>query len=158
MKAFAVGVILILVALLLGKLTLDALEPAPTPTPRAVTTTEVRPTELRYSGLDLSTAYARPALGIDAAVAEWRSQPRRMGCVTAARWFCNRVAGFYPVALTRTAPDGTRYQHTVAFNGVVVIDLQPLNDAPAAGRWIDQWASAPPENLPVEYYGPKVTR
>lgn len=62
---------------------------------------------------------------IDTAIAEWSSKNRRMGCVSASQWFCHRVEGFYPVRLDRGD-----WEHVVATNGQVVIDLVPHLDSP----------------------------
>ena len=54
----------------------------------------------------------------------------RMGCVAATNWFCSKVPGFYPKRLTRYTENGEVYEHVVATNGIVVIDLAPYADAP----------------------------
>lgn len=69
---------------------------------------------------------------LDKALAEWNSKRRRMGCVSATRWLCDRVSGYYPERLTRYTNDGYLYQHVVATNGVIRIDLAPYADAPRA--------------------------
>lgn len=68
---------------------------------------------------------------IDQAIAEWQSKNRRMGCVAATNWFCKRVKGFQPERLTRYTPEGEIFQHVVATNGQVRIDLAPYADAPS---------------------------
>jgi len=67
---------------------------------------------------------------IDAAVAEWQSKNRRMGCVSATDWFCQRVSGFEPERLTRYTQEGEVFQHVVATNGKIRIDLAPYADGP----------------------------
>ena len=53
-----------------------------------------------------------------------------MGCVAATNWFCKRVAGFYPERLTRYTSQGEIFQHVVATDGVIRIDLAPYADRP----------------------------
>lgn len=69
-------------------------------------------------------------MSIDAAVAVWRSKQRRMGCVSATDWFCKRVPGFSPKRLTRYTPDGEVFEHVVATDGWIVVDLAPYADRP----------------------------
>ena len=61
---------------------------------------------------------------------KWNSKARRMGCVAATDWFCKRVRGFYPERLTRYTKDGEVFQHVVATDGKIRIDLAPYADAP----------------------------
>jgi len=70
--------------------------------------------------MDLSVAEAR---------SEWASKQRRMGCVSATKWFCQRVADFSEMRITRTYK-GITWQHSVAFNGTNIVDLVPHLDAP----------------------------
>ncbi len=65
---------------------------------------------------------------IDAAVIEWKSRKRRMGCVAAADWFCRRVKGFRPERLTRYMSDRQTFQHVVVTDGCIRIDLAPYAD------------------------------
>lgn len=56
-----------------------------------------------------------------------------MGCAAATDWFCRRVAGFSPLRVRRYLPSGTDknglfWEHVVASNGSVVIDLAPYAD------------------------------
>ena len=67
---------------------------------------------------------------IDQAIAEWLSKSRRMGCVATADWFCKRVEGFKPKRLTRYTKDGEVFQHVIAANGHIQIDLAAYNDGP----------------------------
>lgn len=67
---------------------------------------------------------------IDEALSEWASKNRRMGCVAAADWFCNKVPGFKPERITRYTSEGDIFQHVVATDGAVRIDLAPYSDAP----------------------------
>ena len=67
---------------------------------------------------------------IDEAIREWKTKKRRMGCVAAADWFCNRVNAFEPIRLTRYTITGEIFQHVVATDGVIYIDLAPYNDKP----------------------------
>ena len=53
-----------------------------------------------------------------------------MGCVAATDWFCKRVHGFKPERLERFTHDGFVFQHVVATNGDVRIDLAPYADKP----------------------------
>lgn len=61
---------------------------------------------------------------------EWYSRKRRMGCVAATDWFCQRMPGFYPERLTRYTEDGEIFQHVVATDGQIRIDLAPYSDGP----------------------------
>ena len=70
---------------------------------------------------------------LDNALAEWYSKDRRMGCVAAANWLCKRVPTFRCERLTRYSSDGHVYQHVVATNGLIRIDLAPYADAPDNG-------------------------
>jgi len=63
-------------------------------------------------------------------IAEWRSKKRRMGCVAATDFLCRRVPGFEPVRLTRYTITGEKFQHIVATDGVIHVDLAPWNDRP----------------------------
>lgn len=67
---------------------------------------------------------------LDQTLTEWYSKKRRMGCVSATAWLCKRVKGFYPLRLTRYTLEGELYQHVVAYNGIVIIDLAPYADRP----------------------------
>lgn len=64
------------------------------------------------------------------AILEWKSKPRRMGCMSASRWFCARVKGFRISSVDRYTKTGDLYGHTVAFDGQVVVDLTPQFDLP----------------------------
>ena len=53
-----------------------------------------------------------------------------MGCVSATKWFCQRVKGFHPIRKRYYYPNGSdkngRYwEHVVASNGVIEIDIAP---------------------------------
>jgi hypothetical protein len=67
---------------------------------------------------------------IDKALKEWKSKRRTMGCVAATEWFCKRVSGFYPERLKRYTVVGEMYQHVIATDGFVRIDLAPYADKP----------------------------
>ena len=67
---------------------------------------------------------------IDQALDEWRTRRRRMGCVSAAQWLCHRVAGWHPLRLTQYTEFGAVFEHVVATDGVVVIDLAPYANRP----------------------------
>jgi len=67
---------------------------------------------------------------IDEAILEWKSKKRRMGCVAATAWFCRRVDGFTPERLTRYTADGYLFQHVVATDGLIRIDISPYADKP----------------------------
>lgn len=67
---------------------------------------------------------------IDDAVKEWTSKKRRMGCVSATEWFIKRVHGFKSERLDRWTENGEVYQHEVATNGIIRIDLAPYSDGP----------------------------
>jgi hypothetical protein len=75
---------------------------------------------------------------IDEAVKEWESKPRRMGCNSAADWFCCRVDGFRRERLKRWTSTGELFEHVVATDGKVRVDLSPYADRPsedAEGEW-----------------------
>jgi hypothetical protein len=61
---------------------------------------------------------------------EWQSKTRRMGCVNATNWLCRRVSIFSPLRLTRYTKDGEPFEHVVASNGRITIDLAPYADRP----------------------------
>lgn len=67
---------------------------------------------------------------IDEAIHEWRAKKRRMGCVSAADWFCKRVEGFRPERLGRYTKDGHYFEHVVATDGIIRVDLSPYADGP----------------------------
>lgn len=67
---------------------------------------------------------------IDGAIEEWKATKRSMGCVAATDWFCKRVSGFRPERITRYTKDGEVFQHVVATDGVIRIDLAPYADHP----------------------------
>ncbi len=67
---------------------------------------------------------------VDEAIRQWKSKARRMGCVSATAWFCRRVKGFRPERLTRYTEDGEVFEHVVATDGVVRVDVAPYADAP----------------------------
>lgn len=71
-----------------------------------------------------------PKLTIDKAITEWESTKRHMGCVSAADWFCARVAGFKPIRIERWTEAGDIFEHVVASDGRVIIDLSPYADHP----------------------------
>jgi len=68
------------------------------------------------------------------ALEEFNSKKRRMGCVSAVNWFCKRVDGFYPLRKTYIIKDGQYkgevYQHVVATNGEIEIDVAPYANKP----------------------------
>jgi hypothetical protein len=68
---------------------------------------------------------------IDEAIKKWQSKKRRMGCVSGTNWFCQRVKEFYPERLNRYTKNGDLFQHVVATNGIIRIDLTPYADSPA---------------------------
>ncbi len=67
---------------------------------------------------------------VDEAISEWKTKKRRMGCVAAADWFCKRVPTFWPIRLTRHTNTGEVFEHVVATDGVVYVDIAPYNDKP----------------------------
>lgn len=50
--------------------------------------------------------------------------------MAATDWFCRRVPGFYPERLNRFTVEGELFQHVVATDGFVRIDLAPYADKP----------------------------
>lgn len=71
------------------------------------------------------------------ALKEWKSKKRRMGCVAATYWFCQRVNKFYPLRLTRYTREGKVFQHMVATDGMVHVDFAPYSDKPSERKKID---------------------
>lgn len=67
---------------------------------------------------------------LDQAITEWQSKRRHMGCVAATQWLCKRVPGYYAERLTRYTEHGELYQHVVATNGIIRVDLSPYADRP----------------------------
>jgi len=67
-------------------------------------------------------------VNISQAIREWQNKKRRMGCVSAAQWFCKRVKGFAPKRLVRFNKKGEQFQHVVATDGLIIIDLTPHLD------------------------------
>ena len=67
---------------------------------------------------------------IDETILLWESRTRRMGCVAATEWFCKRHHEFYPERLTRYTAEGELFQHEVATDGRIRIDLAPYADRP----------------------------
>jgi len=67
---------------------------------------------------------------IEDALKEWQSKKRRMGCVSAARWFCKRVKGFVPIRKrfyyqNGNDKNGLFWEHIIAYNGLIEIDISP---------------------------------
>ncbi len=46
-------------------------------------------------------------------------------------WLCKRVEGFRPERLSRWLENGDYFEHVLATNGLVRIDLSPYADVPA---------------------------
>lgn len=69
-------------------------------------------------------------MNIDEAIKEWKSKKRRRGCVSASKWLCKQVPGFYTESLDRYTPDGEYFRHVVASDGFIRIDLTPHKDVP----------------------------
>ena len=65
---------------------------------------------------------------ISQAITEWKSKKRKMGCVAATNFFCKRVKGFYPKRLDRYTQNGDVYQHVIATDGFIYVDLAPYAD------------------------------
>lgn len=66
---------------------------------------------------------------------EWTTKKRRMGCVSAAEWFCERMNGFYPIRKRfylegGTEENGNFWEHVVITNGIIEIDVTPYNNKP----------------------------
>ena len=68
---------------------------------------------------------------LDQALREWTSKNRRMGCVAATRWLTSRVSGWRAERLTFFTANGERYDHVVASNGSVRVDLAPYACRPS---------------------------
>ena len=69
-------------------------------------------------------------MNIDSALKEWQSKKRSMGCVSATNWFCKRVGGFSPRRKIYFTHLGDEYQHVVASNDLIEIDLMPHRNVP----------------------------
>lgn len=69
-------------------------------------------------------------MSIEEAITEWESKNRRMGCVAATNWFCKNVKSFTPLRTTRYTKNGEIFQHVVATDGKIIIDLAPYSDKP----------------------------
>lgn len=69
-------------------------------------------------------------MSIEKILKEWKSKVRRMGCVAATDWFCKRAPLFYPERLLRYTKNGERFEHVVATDGFIRIDLAPHSDKP----------------------------
>lgn len=65
---------------------------------------------------------------LNKAILEWESKIRKMGCIPATNWFCARVSRFWPLCLHCYTENGELYQHVVATNGKIIIDLAPYTD------------------------------
>ena len=72
---------------------------------------------------------------------EWMSKGRRVGCVAATDWAVKRLEGFKPLRVARYTPDGEVYEHVVAFNGRIIVDLAPYADAPSGKTGPTPWNS-----------------
>jgi len=69
-------------------------------------------------------------LTIDKAIKQWKSKVRRMGCVSATNFFCKRVKGFKPKRIRRYTNSGEIFEHVVATDGMIIVDLAPYADKP----------------------------
>jgi len=72
---------------------------------------------------------------IQDSIEEWESKTRSMGCVAATDWFCKRHPKFHPIRKTSYMKNGNDkngrfYQHVVATDGKIEIDLSPYNNKP----------------------------
>lgn len=67
---------------------------------------------------------------LNEAIDEWESKPRRSGCVAATNWLCKRVSGFRPERLGRYTAEGDYFEHVVATDGRIRVDLAPGADRP----------------------------
>ena len=68
---------------------------------------------------------------LDQAIREWESKCRRMGCVAATKWLCRRVPEFIAERLIRYTSKGEVYEHVVATDGTIRVDLAPYADIPS---------------------------
>ena len=69
---------------------------------------------------------------INRTINEWNSKNRKMGCVAATNWFCRRVPSFTPLRIEGYTRSGDVFQHVVASNGKVIVDLVPELNSPDA--------------------------
>lgn len=58
-------------------------------------------------------------------IREFQTKKQKMGCRSATQWFIRRVPGFRPRRLEKTDEEGNTFQHVVATNGEIDIDLVP---------------------------------
>lgn len=80
-------------------------------------------------GTPKDTATKANHMTIDAALALWSKLHRKpTGCVAATYWFCMRVPSFKPLHLQRYTKNGDIFQHVVAYNGIVIVDLAHGHD------------------------------
>jgi hypothetical protein len=78
----------------------------------------------------LARAAARAQLSVAECLREWESKRRPMGCVSASDFVCVRVPGFRPLRLQRQREDGIYWEHVVATNEKIIVDLVPHMDIP----------------------------
>lgn len=75
------------------------------------------------------------AMTLDECVIEWNQKHRRMGCNAATKFVTDRVKGFKPKRFRRYMPNGNDkngqfWEHVVATDGHIIIDLAPYADKP----------------------------
>ena len=75
------------------------------------------------------------SMTLNQALRKWQSNKlyRKYGCRQATKWLCKRVKGFRPLTLRRYLPNGNDkngnfWEHTVATNDLILIDLVPHCD------------------------------
>ena len=68
---------------------------------------------------------------LDECLTLWTSKKRHMGCVKATQFLCQRVPGFSPKRINRWTASGDLFQHVVATNGTIDVDLAPYADKPS---------------------------
>ena len=67
---------------------------------------------------------------LNSVIKDWKAKKRRMGCLAATKWLCKRIPGWKPIRLQHYNEDGELYEHVVATNGSVHIDLAPYANRP----------------------------
>lgn len=75
---------------------------------------------------------------LDDTIEEWESKTRSMGCVAATNWFCSKHKTFKPLRKRFYYPGGTDsngkfWEHVVATDGKIEIDMSPYNNQSSEG-------------------------
>ena len=90
----------------------------------------LRGRDVAWITASIGPMYYNVYMNINEAILDWKSKKRRMGCVAASDWLCSKVQGFRPSRLTRYTSSGEIFEHVVATDGLIVVDLVPHLDSP----------------------------